>query len=719
MKRILLAVFFISNILYSQEKIIDTVQGTKQNLDEVIVKGIRAKFSSPISYSNIYKEKLKNKNLGQDLPILLNFLPSVVTTSDAGAGIGYTGIRVRGVSPQSTNITINGIPFNDPESMGTFWVNLPDFTSSVQSLQLQRGIGTSTNGSGAFGASINILTDNISQTPYAEISSSFGSFNTRKNTIKFSTGKINDVFEFSGRFSKIDSDGYVDRAFSDLKSYFIQGTYLKGSTLIKAISFAGHEKTYQSWYGLTMDQLKENRRQNPYTYENEIDNYKQDHYQLHWNEKINNFWSFNLGLNYTYGRGYFEQYREDDNIDTYGGIVSSDTNLNGEKTDTTDLIRRRWLDNDFYVFNSSLNFVKNKIDLTISSSYSSYVGDHFGEVIWARTFSSNGKIRDRYYEGLGEKKDLSFFTKLLYSIDEKIEFYSDLQYRNVKYNTSGTTSDLVNMVIDKSYGFFNPKIGLSYKLNPNSLLYVSYARANREPNRTDYESNPDIQPERLNDIEFGWRLRNKNMSLNLNSYFMLYDEQLILTGEIDDVGNPKRTNSGSSYRIGLEIENRINISELFSFETNLTLSSNKNKNIFSMVDGALYNYGKTNISFSPSFVGSNAIIYQPSEKISLSLLSKYVGKQYMGNTDQPNSILESYFVNDINITYLLKPEKIFQSISINFLINNILNKEYISNGYYYTYDDTWSVPGQIKTLDGAGYYPQATRNFLAGLVFEF
>ena len=719
MKRILLAVFFISNILYSQEKIIDTVQGTKQNLDEVIVKGIRAKFSSPISYSNIYKEKLKNKNLGQDLPILLNFLPSVVTTSDAGAGIGYTGIRVRGVSPQSTNITINGIPFNDPESMGTFWVNLPDFTSSVQSLQLQRGIGTSTNGSGAFGASINILTDNISQTPYAEISSSFGSFNTRKNTIKFSTGKINDVFEFSGRFSKIDSDGYVDRAYSDLKSYFVQGTYLKGSTLIKAISFAGHEKTYQSWYGLTMDQLKENRRQNPYTYENEIDNYKQDHYQLHWNEKINNFWSFNLGLNYTYGRGYFEQYREDDNIDTYGGIVSSDTNLNGEKTDTTDLIRRRWLDNDFYVFNSSLNFIKNKIDLTISSSYSSYVGDHFGEVIWARTFSSNGKIRDRYYEGLGEKKDLSFFTKLLYSIDEKIEFYSDLQYRNVKYNTSGTTSDLVNMVIDKSYGFFNPKIGLSYKLNPNSLLYVSYARANREPNRTDYESNPDIQPERLNDIEFGWRLRNKNMSLNLNSYFMLYDEQLVLTGEIDDVGNPKRTNSGSSYRIGLEIENRINISELFSFETNLTLSSNKNKNIFSMVDGALYNYGKTNISFSPSFVGSNAIIYQPSEKISLSLLSKYVGKQYMGNTDQPNSILESYFVNDINITYSLKPEKIFQSISINFLINNILNKEYISNGYYYTYDDTWSIPGQIKTLDGAGYYPQATRNFLAGLVFEF
>ncbi len=719
MKKILLTVFFLSNIINSQENIIDTIQGVQQNLDEVIVKGIRAKFSSPISYSEIDKKELKKKNLGHDLPILLNFLPSVVTTSDAGAGIGYTSIRIRGVSPQSTNITINGIPFNDAESMGTFWVNLPDFTSSVQSLQVQRGVGTSTNGSGAFGASINILTDGISYQPYAEISNSFGSYNTRKNTIKFSTGKINDYFELSGRLSKIDSDGYVDRAFSDLKSYFIQGAYIKGSTLIKALSFGGHEKTYQSWYGLTLDEIQENRRQNPYTYENEIDNYKQDHYQLHWNEKIDNFWSFNLGLNYTYGRGYFEQYREDDEIETYGGIVASDKNINGDETGTTDLIRRRWLDNDFYVLNSSFNYVKNKIDLTVSSSYSSYIGDHYGEVIWARTLSPTGKIRDRYYEGLGEKKDLSFFAKLLYSINEKIEFYGDLQFRNIKYNTSGLNSDLVNMVINQSYAFINPKIGFSYKFKPNSLLYISYSRANREPNRSDFESNPEIRPERLNDIEFGWRFRNQNIYLNLNSYFMLYDEQLILTGEIDDVGNPKRTNSGSSYRIGIELENLIKISDLFSIQTNMTLSSNKNKNIFSMLDGKLFNYGETNISFSPSFIASNSIIYNPSDKMSFSFLSKYVGKQYMGNTDQPNSVLESYFVNDLNISYLLEPKKTFQSISINLLINNILNKEYLSNGYYYTYDDTWSVPGQTTTLDGAGYYPQATRNFLAGLVFEF
>ena len=314
---------------FSQEQTIDTIQGKKQNLDEVVVEAIRVKYSSPISHSNISKAELESRNLGQDLPVLLNFLPSIVTTSDAGAGIGYTGIRIRGVSAQSTNITINGIPFNDTESLGTYWVNLPDFTSSVESLQVQRGVGTSTNGSGAFGASINIVTDAVSENPYAEISNSVGSYNTFKNTVKFSTGKINDSFELSGRLSKIDSDGYIDRAYSDLKSYFLQGSYIQGNTFIKALAFGGHEKTYQSWDGVTKEQISENRRQNPLTYENEIDNYKQDHYQFHWNEKVNQKWSTNLGLNYTYGRGYFEQYREDDSVETYGDIVSSDIDKNG------------------------------------------------------------------------------------------------------------------------------------------------------------------------------------------------------------------------------------------------------------------------------------------------------------------------------------------------------------------------------------------------------
>ena len=718
MKKIILTVFLFSNFISSQEKINDTIQGTEQKLDEVIVQAVRAKFSSPISFSNVTKKDISSRNLGQDLPILLNYLPSVVTTSDAGAGIGYTGIRIRGVSPQSTNITINGIPFNDAESHGTYWVNLPDFSSSVENLQVQRGVGTSTNGSGAFGASINILTDAVSDIAFATISSSIGSYNTFKNTIKFSTGLINN-FELSGRLSKINSDGYVDRAFSDLKSYFVQGSYSDENTLIKALTFGGHERGYQAWFGVTSDQIKENRRQNPYTYENEIDNYKQDHFQFHWNEKLNSSWSTNLGLNYTDGRGYYEQYREDDSIDGYSGILSSDLDSNGNELGTTDLIRRRWLDNNFYVLNASVDYNSKNLNLNFNSFYSSYSGDHFGEIIWARTFSQNGKIRDRYYEGNGKKKDFSVFSKASFNLGEKTEIYTDLQFRKVNYKTSGITSDLVNMILDKEYNFFNPKFGASYKFKPNSMLYFSYARANREPSRSDYESNLSIKPEELNDLELGWRFRNEKIKLNINSYYMLYSNQLVLTGELDDVGTPIRTNSGNSYRLGIEIDNFLKLSEKTSFQTNLTLSSNKNKEIISKVNGEIYNYGKTNISFSPNLIASNIFSYMPNEYTTLSLLSKYVGDQYMSNNDSKNSMLESYFINDLNFTYQIKTNKLFDSIIFSALINNLFDIEYISNGYYYTYDDTWSNPGEVVTLDGAGYYPQATRNFLFGVSLKF
>ena len=718
MKKGIYFLLLISFNIYSQQ-IIDSLQGTKQVLDEVIVQSVRVKYSSPISHSNISKSEMSSRNLGQDLPVLLNFLPSVVTTSDAGAGIGYTGIRIRGVSPQSTNITINGIPFNDPESHGTFWVNLPDFTSSIESLQVQRGVGTSTNGSGAFGASINILTDAISKNPYAEISNSIGSYNTLKHTVKFSTGQLNDSFELSGRLSKIDSDGYIDRAYSDLKSYFIQGTYNKGNTLIKALTFGGHEKTYQSWDGVSNDQLLENRRQNPLTYENEIDNYKQDHYQLHWNQKLNEKWSTNLGLNYTYGRGYFEQYREADSVDTYGGIVDSDTDQNGNLTGTTDLIRRRWLDNNFYVLNASTNYNSSNLNLMFNTSYSTYSGDHFGEVIWARNFSKSSSIRDRYYDGNGKKTDFSLFAKGSLILNNAFEFYADFQLRNINYKTTGYTSDLVNMLLDESYSFFNPKFGLSYKLSSQSMVYGSYSRANREPSRSDFESNENIKPEQLNDFEIGWRFRKDGLSLNINTYYMLYNEQLVLTGELDDVGSPIRTNSGSSYRMGIEAEARIKLSEFFLMNTNVTLSSNKNKQTLSKFDGKIVDFGKTNISFSPDFIASNTIVFSPKDNLDISFLSKYVGKQYMGNIDADNSILDSYFVNDLNLNYKINPNKTFKEIIISGLINNILDKEYVSNGYYYTYDDTWSVPGQTKTMDGAGYYPQATRNFLIGITLKF
>ena len=718
MKKLILTVFLFSNLIISQEKVTDTIQSLEQNLDEVIVEAIRIDRSSPFSFSNVDKKDLELKNLGQDLPILLNFSPSVVTTSDAGAGIGYTGIRIRGVSPQSTNITINGIPYNDPESLGTFWVNLPDFTSSVESLQIQRGIGTSTNGSGAFGASINILTDKISQFAYTEISNSFGSYNTLKHTVKLSTGIVNDHFEISGRFSKIDSDGYIDRAYSDLKSYFIQANYFDENSLIKAITFGGHEKTYQSWYGITKEQMIENRRQNPYTYENEIDNYKQDHFQLHWSEQINNILSTNVSLNYTDGRGYFEQYRDDDSVETYSGIVKSDLDENGNETGTTDLIRRRWLDNDFYVLNASLNYNYENLNLILSGSYSNYIGDHFGEVIWARNFDENYSIRDRYYEGNGKKNDLSFFTKVSYKLKD-ILIYGDLQLRKINYKTSGITSDLINLKLDKKYNFFNPKIGITHNLNSNSLIYLSYSRANREPSRSDYENNPDIKPEKLNDLEFGYRLSSNKLEVNLNAYYMLYNEQLVLTGAIDDVGAPIRTNSGSSYRVGIESEINLELSKKLDISSNLTLSSNKNKEVISNYNGALTNFGKTNLSYSPNFITNNTINYKFTDKFSLSMLSKYVGKQFMGNTDAKNSILESYFVNDLNFNLKITPKRIFNEIIVSGLINNVLDKEYVSNGYYYTYDDTWSNPGETITLDGAGYYPQATRNFLVGLLLKF
>ena len=715
---LLFALSLATSVSVAQQNPVERDSTKTQTLDEVLVRSVRVKPNAPITHSNVTKTQLEPRNLGQDLPILLNFLPSVVTTSDAGAGIGYTGIRIRGVSPLSTNITINGIPYTDAESLGTFWVNLPDFSSSVESLQLQRGVGTSTNGSGAFGASINILTDATSENPSAELSNSFGSYNTQRHTVKFSTGKINDAFELAGRLSKINSDGYVDRAFSDLKSYFLQGTYTNNGTLIKALAFGGHEKTYQSWDGLTQEQLEENRRQNPLTYENEIDNYNQDHYQLHWNQKIDQNWSTNLGLNYTKGRGYFEQYRADDDASTYDGIVEA-TGVDSFGTAVTDLIRRRWLDNDYYVVNAAVNYEAAALDLILGGSYSTYDGDHYGEIIWARQFSENASIRDQYYFGNGRKTDFSVFAKATYTLTSKIDVFGDLQFRNVGYKTTGLTSDLGHMLIDETYDFFNPKLGVTFQFAPNSNVYASYARANREPSRSDFESNPNIKSEQLNDFEIGWRYNNKSLMINVNSYYMHYNEQLILTGALDDVGAPIRKNSGDSYRLGLEIEAAYAFSNKFKVQPNITFSSNKNKQTFSQIDGVIKDLGETNISFSPEIVASNMFIYSPLKDLSLNFLTKFVGEQYMGNTDTQTSKLESYAVSDFNVSYQWSPKSIVSSVVVSALINNIFNEKYVSNGYYYTFDDSWSVPGEVTTIEGAGYYPQATRNFLVGITLKF
>ena len=711
--------------MFAQEKQQDSTK--VQKLDEVLVKSVRVDAKSPITHSNVSKKEITKRNLGQDIPILLNFLPSVVTTTDAGAGVGYTGIRVRGVSPQSTNITINGIPYNDAESLGTFWVNLGDFASSIESLQLQRGVGTSTNGSGAFGASINVLTDAIFKNPSGEISNSLGSFNTRKHTVKFSTGLINDHFEIAGRLSNISSDGYIDRASADLRSYFLQGAYVDENTLIKAIVFGGNEVTYQAWYGIDAETLADNRTfnfagiyenddGNTQFYDNEVDNYSQDHYQLHWNQRYNNYWSTNVGLNYTYGRGFFEQFREDDEFSTYG---FEELTVNGEIQNTTDLIRRRWLDNDFYVINASANYKNNDLDMIFGGSLSHYDGDHFGEVIWAE-FASQSDIRDRYYDGNSLKNDLSVFTKANYKLNDRISLYGDLQVRNVSYKTYGTTSDLVLFEVDKDFTFFNPKAGITYDLNNSDSFYFSYARANREPNRTDFESNNDIEPEQLNDFELGWRHRKGNFSFNANAYYMLYNEQLVLSGRLDDVGNPIRTNSGESYRLGLELEAIIPVSSKLTIQPNMTISSNKNTETIVSLNGELENLGKTDISFSPDLVVANAIVYQPIENLQMSLLSKYVGDQYMGNTENPESKLDSFFVNDFNITYTLKTNSIFESVVFTGLVNNIFNEEYVSNGYFGSFDfEDSNSPTGISTGFFSGFYPQATTNFLLGITLNF
>ncbi len=700
--------------------LLDTV-----NLEEIIVKAVRADKKAPFTQTIVESKDIEPRNLAQDIPILLNYLPSVVTTSDAGAGVGYTGIRVRGSDATRVNVTINGIAFNDSESQGTFWVNLPDFASSVQNLQLQRGVGTSTNGSGAFGASLNILTDAVSKDAFGEISSSFGSYNTFKNNVKFSTGLLNNHIEIAGRLSLISSDGYIDRASADLKSYFLQAAYKDDNTLIKALAFGGHEITYQAWYGIDKEKLETDRTFNYagiYTddngniqfYDNEVDNYKQDHFQFHWNQKINNLWVTNIGLNYTHGKGYFEQYKEDQDFEDYDFIPME---IGGEVINTTDLIRRRWLDNDFYVFNANANYSKDKIDVIFGSSYSYYNGDHFGEIIWAQ-YTGGSQIRDRYYSGNSKKNDFNIFAKATYNLNENWSFFGDLQERFVIYKTSGLTSDRVPIDVDEKYSFFNPKFGLTYTIDSQHHLYTSYARANKEPNRNDFE-NGVSKPEVLNDFELGWRFNTGKIKISTNAYYMYYKDQLVLTGKIDDVGNPIRRTSGESYRFGLEIDANILLSDQWSIIPNIALSTNKNKDFKASIDGDLVALGDTNISYSPNIIVGNIISYQPMHNFQINFLSKFVGTQYMGNIDSDASILDSYFVNDLNVSYEINKIPIFRSIVFNGLINNIFNKKYVSNGYFYTYDDTWTTPGETITVEGAGYYPQAEINFLLGVTLRF
>ena len=705
MKKIVFVLLAYSITLSAQESVIDSLE--IQNLEEVIVSSVRVKENIPIAFNNVSKDEISKRNLGQDIPILLNFLPNVVTTSDAGAGIGYTGIRIRGINSQSTNVTINGIPYNDAESLGTFWVDLPDFSSSVENLQMQRGIGTSVNGSSAFGASINILTDKISEEPYFESANSVGSFNTLKNNFSFSTGLLNNTFEFSGRISKIDSDGYIDRASSDLKSHFFQLSYKKNKSLFKFLNFGGHEITYQAWNGIDLQTLENDRTYNPsglyydlngqeQFHENEVDNYKQDHFQFHWTQSISSNLISNLGLNLTNGKGYYEQYNE-----------------NGSE----DFITRKWLDNQFYVINYNVNYSKNKNNLIFGSTYSEYDGDHYGETIWSQN-SGNIAFTDLFYNGNGLKKDFSNFIKSIYQFSERIGIYADLQLRKIDYTTSGSTSNVEDLTVNKHYSFFNPKAGLNFTLNDKNKIYFSLSRAYREPTRSDFENNINIQPEELVDYELGWKFNTKKFYFSSNLYYMNYKNQLVLTGALDDVGSPIRKNSGKSFRKGIELESIFKATNNLEISSNISFSRNKNIDYKTNFDGVLTNWGDTDISFSPDLVSSIGINFRPKEDINISVLNKFVGEQFMSNTESVVSKLNSYSITDLNFIYSFKRLKHFKEIIFTAMINNIFNKEYVSNGYYYTYDDTWSEPNVITTIEGTGYYPQALRNFLLGITFK-
>jgi len=695
-------------------------------LEEVKVSSIRAKKTDPVTHSNINKEDIKSRNLGQDIPILLNYLPGVVTTSDAGAGIGYTGIRVRGSDASRVNVTLNGIPFNDSESQGTFWVNLPDFASSIESIQLQRGVGTSTNGSGSFGASLNILTDAMQNKASSSLITSVGSFNTIRNTLKFSTGLLNNYFELSGRLSKIRSNGYIDRASSNLKSYFLQGAYKDENTLIKAIAFGGHEITYQSWYGI--EDLS-NRTYNPAGaiyddnglltsfYDSQEDNYRQDHYQFHWNEQINSLWSTSLGLNYTYGRGYYEEYNDSGSDTNFSYLQLNPFNIGSETISETENVTRKWLDNNYYVLTTSANYIKGQTRIDMGVFFSRYIGDHFGTILWAQ---NSGDIlpKKRFYENKGDKKEINIYAKLEQPMTDQITGFIDLQYRNVNYDINGVLAGPRLFKVNSKYNFFNPKAGLTYQMVNNQQLYFSYSKAQREPTRSDFE-NGNPKPEILDNLEFGWRINQNFFQAYSNIYLMVYKDQLALTGSLDDVGTPIRENIGESSRLGIEIEIKVNLSKKWVLQSNIALSKNTNKDFYFKRDGVLNFLGNTRLSYSPELVFGNIVTYKPITNLNISLLTKLVGEQYMSNIEAQGSRLDSYSVNDINISYQWKPQSAISLMTLNLLINNVFDKKYVSNGYFYTYDDNWSSPNQITTIEGTGYYPQAGINFLIGLTTSF
>ncbi len=706
--------------------------------EEVVVSAVRADGRAPVTYTNISAEELAPRNLGQDLPMLLASTPSLVASSDAGAGVGYTWMNIRGSDQSRINVTINGIPVNDAESHGVWWVNMPDMVSSVDNLQVQRGVGLSTHGAGAFGATINLQSTTLRDETYAEINSSAGSFNTLKNTVSFGTGLINDNWAFDGRLSKIESDGYVDRASADLKSFYLSGGYYGENTMLKGLVFSGKETTYQAWYGVPSDSLSHNRTFNPagmYTgtngkiqyYDDETDNYQQDHYQLHLTQQMAPGLIATGALHYTRGRGYYEQYREDEDFSRYDlpNVIVGE-----EEISSSDLVRRRWLDNHFYGLTYSLNYNNYRgLEMNFGGGYNEYDGDHFGEIIWAR-HAEHADIRHRYYDNNGFKKDFNSFLKTSYELYPGLTAFGDMQYRYVSYSFLGQAwvlEEVVPLQQKEIFHFFNPKVGLSYELSPLHSVYLFGGIGNREPVRRDFtESSPDSRPthETLRNLELGYTYQRSRASFGANVYLMDYKDQLVLTGEINDVGGFSRTNIEESYRMGLELQGKYRFNEVLTWSGNLTLSRNKIPEFeehsdkydadWNWIGTDVRTYEDTDIAFSPSVIGASNLRITPFDAFHIDIESKYVGDQYIDNTMSSDRMLDSYFVNDLRLNYRITPPQ-FRELGIVLQVNNVFDVKYESNAW--VYKGVVGDQGLVAIDDG--YFPQAGRHFMAGLNLRF
>jgi iron complex outermembrane receptor protein len=723
----------------------DTIRGI-QNMESVVVKGLRAQ-DAP-NNTTVNKTALNSKNFGQDMPTLLEFTPSVVTTSDAGAGIGYSGLRIRGVDASRINVTINGVPVNDPESHDVYWVNMPDLVGSIENMQVQRGVGSSTNGAAAFGASVNIKTNDLRPQPEARIDFSGGSFGTLRGTLQASTGLLNNRFSLDARLSEIRSGGYLDRASADLRSLALTATYLTPKSIWKAVVLNGAERTYQAWYGTpesryrsdeqgmldyaarnglsaaeTQNLLQSGRTYNYYTYANQVDNYNQDNYQLHFIHRFSSKLDLNLAAHYTYGRGYYEEYRTQDELSDYGlapVVVGTDSIM------SSDLIRRRWLDNHFVGIVYGLNYqLKPNWKLTLGGAANRYTGLHFGQIIWAQ-FASNSQIYDRYYENDANKSELSTYLKSNYS-KNGWDLQLDLQYRGIAYSflgvdqVSGVLADVTQNV---QYHFFNPKLAFAKLLGSNKL-FGSVGIANREPVRRDFrESTPQNRPvpERMYDAELAYRMAFKRWTTQANLFLMYYQDQLVLTGQINDVGGYTRTNVDQSYRAGLELEFAYQLSQNWRLQGATTLSQNKVMNFVEYVDvyldeapyytQAQITHGTTDLAFSPNFIHTLGLQYQPTAALSLALQSKYVSRQYLDNTSNVARSLDPFTFTNFICNYKVK-QNFAKEMEIGLLVNNLFNALYANNGYTFSYQY-----GGLTTTENF-YYPQAGRHFLLKMNIQF